>query len=239
MNVWEIYQFINFRANKEQSGRSYTPEQFNISAKAVNIDYFKVKAGLPEEYKPGFPFPRQAWQITQKITDDLRKFMWVMGINGAQLQINRHGLATLPSNYVRESSIYYDNGQTVNCETDERWVPIEIIDDSQWGDRLTSSIKYPDKEYPVCRFIGNQIEFRPKSLKAVNMTYLRLPDAAVLGYTIDGNNDIVYNPTTSVQFEWPEDCHTDIANMMLIWLAENLSNPMMIQEGQQRKNQGQ
>lgn len=239
MNVWEIYQFINFRANKEQSGRSYTPEQFNISAKAVNIDLFKVKAGLPEEYRPGAPFPRQAWQITQKITDDLRRFMFVMGIDGPQLQINKHGLATLPTDYIRESSIVYDNGKTVGCETEEGWVAVEPVTDGVWADRLSSSIKYPDKEYPICRFMGNKIEFRPKNLRSVNMTYLRIPQPAVLGYTIDDNNDIVYNAATSTQFEWPEDLHTDIANMMFIWLGENLSSQMMIQEGQQRKNQGQ
>lgn len=239
MNIWEIYQFIQFRANKEQSGRSYTPDQFNLACKAVNIEYFKLKAGLPEEYQVGAPMPRQAWQLTQKITDDLRKFMHVMGVDGPQLQINRYGLATLPSNYVRESSIVYDYAQTNDCETEEGWVQVEVVTDAVWADRLSSSIKYADKEYPICRFIGDRIEFRPKTLKTVNMTYLRMPEAAVLGYTIDNNNDIVYNPSTSTQFEWPEDTHTDLANSLYSWLGENLNSPLMIQQAERRKLQGQ
>ena len=239
MTVWEIYQFIEFRANKDQSGRSYTPEQFNLACKAVNIEYFKLKAGLPEEYRVGAPMPRQAWQLTQKITDDLRMFMHVMGIDGPQLQINRYGLATLPANYVRESSIMYDNASTVNCESVEGWTAVEVVTDAVWSDRLASSLKYPDKEYPICRFIGGRIEFAPKDLKYVSMTYLRMPEAAVLGYTIDSNNDIVYNAATSTQFEWPEDTHTDIANWLVSWLAENLNTPMLIQQAERRKMQGQ
>ena len=239
MTVWEIYQFIEFRANKDQSGRSYTPEQFNLACKAVNIEYFKLKAGLPEEYRVGAPMPRQAWQLTQKITDDLRIFMHVMGIDGPQLQINRFGLATLPANYVRESSIMYDNASTVNCESVEGWTAVEVVTDAVWSDRLASSLKYPDKEYPICRFIGGRIEFAPKDMKYVSMTYLRMPEAAVLGYTIDSNNDIVYNPATSTQFEWPEDTHTDIANWMYSWLGENLNSPLMIQQAERRKMQGQ
>jgi hypothetical protein len=238
MTVWEIYQFIEFRANKDQSGRSYTPEQFNLACKAVNIEYFKLKAGLPEEYRVGAPMPRQAWQLTQKITDDLRMFMHVMGIDGPQLQINRFGLATLPANYVRESSIMYDNGQTVGCTTEEGWVPVEVVTDAVWADRIGSSLKYPDKENPFCRFIGSRVEFRPK-IPSVNMTYLRMPNPAILGYTIDSNNDIVYNPATSTQFEWPEDTHTDIANNLYSWLGENLNSPLMIQQAERRKMQGQ
>lgn len=239
MTVWEIYQFIEFRANKDQSGRSYTPEQFNLACKAVNIEYFKLKAGLPEEYRVGAPMPRQAWQLTQKITDDLRMFMHVMGIDGPQLQINRFGLATLPANYVRESSIMYDNASTLNCESVEGWTAVEVVTDAVWSDRLASSLKYPDKEYPICRFIGGRIEFAPKDLKYVSMTYLRMPNPAILGYTIDSNNDIVYNPATSTQFEWPEDTHTDIANWMYSWLGENLNSPLMIQQAERRKMQGQ
>jgi hypothetical protein len=165
--------------------------------------------------------------------------MHVMGIDGPQLQINRFGLATLPANYVRESSIMYDNASTVNCESVEGWTPVEVVTDAVWADRLRSSLKYPDKEEPICRFIGGRIEFAPKDLKYVSMTYLRMPNPAVLGYTIDSNNDIVYNPATSTQFEWPEDTHTDIANWLYLWLGDNLSSPLMIQQAERRKMQGQ
>lgn len=239
MNIWEIYQWVQFRANKEQSGRTYTPDQFNLACKAVNIEFFKLKAGLPEEYRPGNPFPRQAWQLTQKITDDMRRFMWIMGIDGPQLQIDRHGIATLPSNYVRESSISYDLGDTVDCVTEEGWVPVEVVTDAVWADRLNSSIKYPDREYPICRFKGNQAEFRPKNLRSVNLTYLRLPNDAVLGYTIDDNNDIVYNPATSTDFEWPVDTHTDLANFLFQWLSQNLLFQQANEWAQKRKIEGQ
>ena len=242
MNVWDIYELINFWSNKEQSGRSYTPEQLNIGFKAIDIDFLKLKYGLPEDYRPGQPIPRQAWQITQKITDDLRRLKVVMGGKGTPLlKIDQYGYADIPKDYIHYSSLRYD--KTINSEcgepNEETSTPIEVLGDDDFDARLWSELKKPWTKYPFCRINNDHIEFRPKDARFAVFSYIRMPKPAVLGYTIDANNDIVYAPLASTQLEWPEDMHTDIANRLFYWLQGNLQSQLGIQLGASRQDKGQ
>ena len=72
MNVDQLYQFINFIANKESSGAHMGPDEFNELLPRAQDDFFIKRYGVPEDYQPGRPFPRQAFELTQKILDDLR-----------------------------------------------------------------------------------------------------------------------------------------------------------------------
>jgi hypothetical protein len=243
VNIFEIYEYVLFKANKEQSGNTFTPDKFNLTCKIVNLEYFKLKVGLPEAYVPGKPFPPQAYQISQKMTDDIMPFIkWLGGPDYPILSLDQYGVGIIPPDYVAYSSCYYDYvAKGANCDTEETITPreVEFITDANWSDRVSSKIDYPDKKYPCAKWIGNnKIQFLPRDLKSVNFTYLREPIAPVLGYTYDGNNDIVYNPTTSTQFEWPQVCLSDIANMIYSIMAGNLKSQIDIQLANQRKAGG-
>lgn len=243
MNIWDIYNFINFRANKEQTGKSYTVDQFNLGLQAIDIEFLKLKYGLPEDYKPGAPLPRQAWEITQKITDDLRHLKVIMGgRNNPLLLVDKFGYADVPSDYIHQSSLRWD--QTVNsadCDlaNEETHIPIDVLFDQDFDSRLYDAIRVPWTKYPFCRFNNNHIEFRPKNIQFVVFSYIRMPRAAFLVVTLDSNQDYVYDATNSLQLEWPRDMHTDVANKLYEWLSENLSNQMMLSEAYKRKAEGQ
>lgn len=242
MNIWDIYQFNLVRMNKHQSGRSFTPEEFNLVAKLLNFVYFKVKVGLPEAYQPGNPFAPQAWQVSQKITDDMLPFIkWLGGPDYPVMSLDKYGVAQVPSDYVAFSSCYYEYGTQTNCEdvaTSNR--SVQFVTDATFADRQQSVIKNPTRKYPIAKWAGNnKIQFAPKDLRFVHFTYLREPAVPVLGYTIDENNDIVYDPSTSTQFEWPQVTLPDIANLIFEIMSENIKSELDIQSAVQRKIQGQ
>lgn len=242
-NIFEIWEYVLFKANKEQSGNTFTPDLFNLTCKFVNLEYFKLKVGLPEAYKPGFPFPPQAYQISQKMTDDIMPFIkWLGGPDYPILTLDQYGVGVIPSDYVAYSSCQYDYVTAgKDCDTAETVMPreVEFLTDSNWSDRVSSKIDMPNKEYPIAKWIGNnKIQFLPRDLKAVNFTYLRTPIVPILGYTYDVNNDIVYDPNTSVQFEWPQVCLSDIANSIYSVMSGNLKSPLDIQLANQRKAEG-
>jgi len=79
MNVQGIYELVNFLADKYQS-RQISPNEFNLAMAAANLDLWKVKVGAPEEYKVNLPFSAQAWQVSNKISDDMRKFITKLNI---------------------------------------------------------------------------------------------------------------------------------------------------------------
>lgn len=242
MNVWEIYEFVNYRSNKDQSGRTYTPEQFNLGLKAIDIEFLKLKYGLPEEYTPGAPLPRQAWEVAQKITDDLRALKVIMGGRTKPLlSVDQYGYADIPSDYVHQSSLRYDttvNSADCDAENEENSVPIEVLTDADFDARLNSEIKKPWSKYPFCRFNNDHIEFRPKNALFVVFSYIRMPRAAFMATTLDGNNDYIYDAANSLQLEWPTDMHTDIANLLYKWLQGNLQSPFGVQLANQRQQEG-
>jgi hypothetical protein len=74
MTLWDIYKLVEFVCNKDFSGNIITPDRFNDLIKIVSLDHFRDKYGLPEEYSPGRPIPREQADITLKNTDDLKAF---------------------------------------------------------------------------------------------------------------------------------------------------------------------
>lgn len=235
MNVSEILQFVNFRLNKEQSGRSMTEDQYNLILKVINIEYIKWKYGLPEEYQPGRPIPRQYWEATQKISDDMRWAKVKMGgVEGPQMIIDSNGIATVPSDYLHYSSIWHN--YLVNGKAPKTY-PVEVLFDDQVGDRITHPVKGPTEKYPFCCFYNNYIEFWPKTLGRVEFTYIKVPRTPVYAYTVV-NDEPVYDASNSVQLEWPVDCHSDIANLIVSLASQNLRDSFMYQSAEQRKERG-
>jgi len=239
MNLGELYKFINFIADKEVSGQTMTPEQFNLNLKAVNLEMLKLKIGLPEEYQPGMPLPKQALEITQKITEDIRPFkVWYGGPDYPQLPIDSYGRSTFPSDYAYPSSIRHKRYTNTGCSAyDKEYNSLEILFDDQIGDRLANSIKMPTVKDPVCVFYSDYIQFYPTTLTSVDFTYIRKPVTPIFGYTLV--DDVpVYNAATSTELEWDEILHVDIARMILSKVGINLKDAEIWQYSETKLQKG-
>jgi len=220
MNVNQVKIFIDFIANKEQSGTAYSITQLNNAFQAANIDLFKLRYGLPEDYVQGMPLSKMAYENTQKIKDDLRVFKEKVTID-----VDQYGIMILPTNYVHKTGIeYLKITNQEDCDTpDVSPKEVEIIDDDKWSERVGSTIKKPTLNFPVCNFMKDSIRFEPKNLKSVDLSYLRTPVMPVWGYTfVDGVE--TYNPATSIDIEWNEILFTDFAKLVLNYLSINLKD---------------
>lgn len=234
MNLQQIIDDVLIRMNKDQSGMSISPDKWTDVFRAVNLIYLKKKLGLPEEYQPYSPFPREAYQITQRMQDDTRHL-----VKSHTLVTNAQGVADMPSDYVYYSSMVYnysynDLGRTV-VEPKE----VELLNDQSFTSRITSSLKKPTLKRVVARFLNGRIQFAPHTIAQVDMVYVRYPTEPLYAYTVNANDDYVYNPQASVQFDWPEICHVDIANLVLGYLSDNFRDMFIKQSVEQRKQTGQ
>jgi len=138
-NVNDIYLWVNFLANKYQSG-AISDAEFNYALDAVNLDLFKLKVGLPEEYQVNAPFARQAWQVSNKISDDMRYFVTQVDINK-----NVGGIFPYPADYGAFSSMRYQRILNQLCDTpDVKTRTIELITDAELSERLDNTIIPPD-----------------------------------------------------------------------------------------------
>lgn len=204
MNISQIYDWTTYVLNKYQSGSLLSPDEFNLACKVISRELFNVKVGLPEMYQPGAPYPPQAWQVTQKITDDLKPFIKDTTIDKSQ------GFFPLPSDYAAFSSLSYKyilNSTTGGNPYHEQNY-IDVVTDSELRVRLADNVIMPTLKYPVATYRASGILIYPEDIARVTLTYLRYPLDPVFGYTVS-NDEYIYDPSASVQVEFPETLHPE------------------------------
>lgn len=238
MTIWEIYEFVNFELNKFQSG-SYTPDEFNQVLFATYLDPLKIKLGLPEEYQ--LPIrgnsggvARQEYQISTTVTDAIRTLIRTTTIN----KVNN--FFPYPADYVGYSGAEYDmitnvNGGQPLVQTQS----IEPVTDAEKKFRQNNSIVAPDSGYPIITLEDGGFLINPANINSFRLTYVRAPQVPFLGYTLDAQGNVIYDPTTSVQLEYPIIMHNDYCAIILKYIGLNIRDADPIQFGQERQLKGQ
>lgn len=238
MNVNDIYEFTFFTANKLQSG-GISADEFNSALKAVNIDLFKQRIGLPEEYQVGNPQPTQAFQLTQKMTDDLRKF-----IVKQKLTTDNDGYFPVPINYAAFSSMrfIYTESKSAKCKkpaTNLKEITMfEPVTDAELSVRLNNAVLKPVHRYPILAFYSYGIKAYPEDITVAELTYLRYPVTPFWGYTIVDDQP-VYDATTSVNTEFPETMLVDFSSRIMKYIGINIREEMLYQYAADRQFKGQ
>lgn len=240
ISIWSIYNQSLIRINKEQSGRSFSVPQFNTVAQFVNQLYFKLKVGLPESYQLGAPIAPQRWQVSQKISDDLRELLvWMGGPDKPMMKLDEYGVAELPTDYAAFSSCYYIQ-QVTNCDevTEHFHRKITFVPDAVWADRMSCAINKPTEKYPIAKWADDKIQFAPATMNYVHFSYLKTPREPFLAVTVDGNNDYVYDPANSTNFEFPQVCQPDIENLIFQVMSGSVQSGLHLQLAQSQLNKG-
>tara|TARA_R100000008_G_scaffold26150_1_gene14217 strand:- start:969 stop:1718 length:750 start_codon:yes stop_codon:yes gene_type:complete len=247
INVNDLYRFVQFIANKEQSG-FITPEEFNLVADRAQMQFFMERYNNPAEYQPGRPVPRVAYQQTQKVSDDLREF-----ITRITLNVPATGLTPYPGNYVHFSSAtnpyaettVTDDANCEGCKTEgtttsnvvAKMAAVRPIDDNELQKIFSSNIVYPDAAHPILVFYDNGMQFYPIDIGLIQLTYLRRPVAPIWGFTLV-NGRPVYAPANSVDLEWPEQVFNEIAIRMLAFIGINLREADLAQYSETKRQTG-
>lgn len=85
--------------------------------------------------------------------------------------------------------------------------PVQMLDGQQFSARSKTWVKgkRPSPEVPICKVVGDNIEFNPKELGSCSLEYIRYPQP---GYIVPMTDPVYYNeiadPTASVDCEWGE-----------------------------------
>lgn len=229
MDLNDVREFINVILKEQAPDKVYmSPSQFADVLNQCSLVHFKRKIGLPEEYRPGQPIPRQAFEITKKLTLDLLPFKVEMGTTTPPLTVNQFGLADIPGNCYYPAAFgfrLYRNGVLDYREVD-------MVNDLEWKSRLRNSITKPTQRYPICNLLGNgKIRFAPTNLGRVDFVYLKYPQAAVFGYSIQ-SGFIKYEQAQSTQLEWDDINMIDIIMLYLERIGVVLTRTDLLQYAQ-------
>ena len=243
MTVEEHYRFIQYIANKANTGVGIGPDDYNMLIPRALDDFFRQRYGLAEDYQPGQPIPRIAWEMTQKIKDDLRPLK-----TRVDILVTSDGHVAYPSDYVHFSAM--SNKYVINqdCAAGEAprvcEYPFEVVDDDKWSDRLCHPNKAPTQRFPILNYYDDYIQVEPKEVGEVHLTYLRYPLAPHREYTVV-NDDDVYLPAgvgvsgiPTAQIELPAITHIQIARYLLSYVGIHLREQELIQHSEAYKQSG-
>lgn len=234
-SINDIYLLTNFLADSYQS-RKVSDNEFNYAIAAASDDLWKKKVGLPEEYQINAPFARQAWQVTNKISDDMRYFI-------TQLDISRNAsdIFPYPADYGAFSSMRYERILNQGCDTpDVKVRTVELVTDAELSERLDNTIILPDYDYPVGAWYGTGWKVYPTIINSINLTYLRLPVTPYRNYTLDPATDLTtYDPTGSVDPDFPKTLWIDLTYLILKQFSINIREEELYQMAEQRISKGQ
>lgn len=228
MNIDEVYTFVRSLANKDQSGYLKSA-QFNQYAERAQMEVYMKRYGNPAEYQPGRPIPRVAYDMTQKIHDDLLPFITPFTMN-----VDKFGRGKYPVDYMHVSAFTY----TVHKDDgDSKVVELEVIPDAKLGYRLSSPVVKPSKEYPICSMYGPYIQFYPSNLAVVKLSYLRKPVKPIWAFTIVDGREL-YDSANSVQLEFPEDVQNEICVRILSYFGISIRETDVTQYAETKASQG-
>jgi hypothetical protein len=167
------------------------------------------------------------------------------------------GIAKLPEDYCHVSSVRYkgiidkkskkdytDTIDTCGNEFDKKddsdkyiikYRNVDILFDHEISNRFANSNRTPSLKYPVCTFVGDNVYVYPKEIKSLIFTYLRYPKTPYLAYSLDTNDQIVYDKDKSIQFEYNDFNFIDIVNLILSYIGINLTNKDISQYAEAQK----
>lgn len=190
MNISEAFEFLQFWVNKK-TGAWYTVDELtSLCNRGQTAYYSDIKA---------------KYATSQEVKDTLSPFREVFNFT------------TLISGYVIVPDPLYldllDIQIYFNVSDRRMYYPVKLVNEDERANRLNSQIDPVTVTSPIGEQTAPRI-FRlyPTAAYNGNVTYLRQPTDVVFGYSVVSGRVIVYNPLTSVQFEWKS---TDIVPILL------------------------
>jgi len=232
MTLFEMYELVELILNKDYSGNIWSPDRFRQLIKVVNIDKYRKKFGLPEEYQPGRPIPREFAEITLKNADDMKAFKMFISNTACPA-----GLLSYPTDYAHRDQITYN--RTVTIDGTATVVPrqVEILRESEATARRGNYTKAPSLKNPIGVMRNNGIQIYPTTITSVDFAYWRWPAEPTFNYNQFAGY-ITYDSATSTEFEWPQDEHTSLVRMILEYMGVNLREADIVQYANTKLQQG-
>lgn len=232
MTLWDMFSLVRYITNKDFSGNVVTPERFNELIKVVNIDLFRKKYGLPEEFQPGQPIASESVDITLKNTDDLKAFK-VASLNATVSA----GVLSIPIGYFHRDSITYNYSVPINGVATILPRPVEILKEEAFSSRNGNFTKRPTTQNPIGVVRSNGIHIRPLAVLLVDFHYFRYPLDPVFAYTL-GDGFVTYDAVNSVETEWVRDEHLTLVRMMLSLVGVNLREETVLNYAETKLKEG-
>lgn len=233
----EGYDYVNMVLNKGQKSGFISVPDFNAAMRAAHRELFTDA--------------RSHYEKTSTLSDDARAVIATKGDAGDAnpLMSDATGLIDFPSDYKYYASMSWK--KVVNapgCNPVITYKAVEKLTEASWNTRITSELKGPEDNYPICCVRNNKIQVAPavnnrrysltywKDVAEPNFDYILVEGAVTYlapGEVHDGTNPdpalVSGTASGSVEFVWPEPSR--FWNKVLRILSANKRSETAYQEG--------
>lgn len=208
MNVEELRFFIFAVANRNQTGNSITPDEYNSYLARANEELFNLGLRIEDNGTRTF----DSAQVATDIYSPFIKEVPLTGVGGA---------FNFPSDY----------RHTLDATLNGR--PITIVTKRQFDQVLIDHVTPPTLQYPYATIFNGSFFVSP-SVTNINFSYLKKPTVPFWNWTLV-NDEEVYNPAGSVQIEFPDFYHLQFAKTILGYISANFRDMELEQINQLMK----
>lgn len=216
MSIDDVRTTVLNLLRKNQSGGYVSPSFFNELAKKIQYRWFDNK--------------RVLYESSKRITADL------LPLKENVTLVVTSGVATLPSDWWADDAVVYRSYYTQQGTDKSLLVPLEPVSTQEWASRIGSEAFAPTREFPIYQLRdGDKIDVMPRSIRQIEMWYIRKPTDPVWGYTTNSVGRAAYNSATSTDFEVPDYANTEIVNMFLEELGVSVRDGGVTEYAQMRE----
>lgn len=220
MFIDEVYQLVKYIADKE--GRGYIPPaQFNIFAKACQMEFLSVRLGNIQQIGQSGT-PPFGYKANRRINVDLRPFVY----GPISIPVNSQGNFDYPYGFIWPDA-YYKND----------FSRITEVDEDEYAGIKRHRVHPPTEDYPVVIFRNPYGFIDPYSIGSFKMSFVKEPPVPVWGYSVV-SGEPVFNPGASTDFAIGRLNFLDIAVLILEKVGMNLGKEMVLQYSQIKQQQG-
>lgn len=231
MTLFEIYEFIEYITNKDYEGNVIAPDQYGKLIVAANIDLFKKKLGLPEDFQLGNPITREYIDANKMQTADLRH----LKVRAATQAVTA-GVIAFPATFCVEDALRYTYQRNVDGSAVDIIKPVEVLTESQYGDRAGNWTKKPTTKNPVCVVRNDGIHIYPATIATIDFNYYKYPTEPVFLY--NQFSGYITEDSGSTEFDWPERLHMDLVRLILGYVGINIREAQLSQYAEVKKKEG-
>lgn len=206
IDVDVVYQTVKNLLRKNQQGY-LAPSEYNRYAGIATLSRFNELYGRTQTIQNGKQL-KEAYAQTQQIDEKLS----VYTISSTQAVDPTTGQFPKPDGLLRMNAVRYVFNSGI--------VKVKRVNQDQEADRVSSVIMPPTDEYPIYVDYGTYYQAYPFDLGNVNISYLGVPIPPLWAYTLDDNNRQIYDPDSSVNFQFESAEIGNIISKILVYAGK-------------------
>jgi len=224
IDVNTVYRTVLLIINKEQRGY-LTPDEFNKTATQVQLDIFNEYF---EDLNQQLRVPSNDSEYSDRVKN-LEQKIAIFQTDGVCSPIA--GGFDIPS-----VSDFYKLGTVIYNEDKE----VQYVQPNELLELNLSPITKPSTYWPVYTFKNFIIKVYPTTITTgISCTYVRKPSDPIWNFTLGGNYQYIYSPTTSatnpsVDFELHPTEQTNLITRILLYSGIVINDPQIVQVAAQQ-----